>query len=68
MDGVEHEHLQFFISISKGGKVVSGQEPAKLPGTENYLYPSIFTVLDAGDYVMAISFIAHEAEILRLPC
>ena len=48
--------------------MISGQEPAHLPGTESYLYPSIFTVLEPGEYSMKIEFISHEAEILRLPC
>jgi hypothetical protein len=54
----------------KGKQVISGQEPALLTGgtIESYLYPSIFTVLEPGEYSMKISFVSHEAEILRLPC
>lgn len=62
IDGVAHEHLEFFIKILKGKKVIVGQEtPVLLPGTENYLYPSVFTVLEPGEYTMKIIFLSTEA-------
>ena len=30
--------------------------------------PSIFTVLEAGEYTLKIYFVARESEILRQPC
>lgn len=68
IDGVEHEDLQFFIKIYKGKQVVAGQEPAHLPGTDTMLVPSIFTVLEPGDYKLKIEFVAKESQILREPC
>ena len=68
IDGTEHEELQFFITILKGKHVVAGQDGALIQDTESMLIPSIFTVLEAGDYVMKIEFVAREAEILRQPC
>lgn len=68
MDGVEHEDLSFFFKIYKGKQVVAGQEGHLLVGTEAVLVPSIFTVLEPGEYKLQISFIAREAEILRQPC
>ena len=61
IDGVEHEDLQFFTKILKGKQVVAGQEPATLPGTQTMLVPSIFTVLEPGDYTLKIEFIAHQS-------
>ena len=69
LDGIEHESLQFFIKITQDGKTVAGQmKPAQLPNTDVYLVPSIFAVLDKGDYTIKIEFVAREAEILRQPC
>ena len=50
IDGVEHEQLMFFLKIYKGKNVVAGQDESLLDGTETVLLPSIFTVLEAGDY------------------
>lgn len=50
MDGVEHEDLSFFFKIYKGKQVVAGQEGHLLVGTEAVLIPSIFTVLEPGEY------------------
>ena len=68
IDGTEHDELQFFITILKGKHVVAGQDGALIQDTESMLIPSIFTVLEAGDYVIHIGFLAREAEILRQPC
>ena len=68
IDGTEHDELQFFITILKGKHVVAGQDGALIQDTESMLIPSIFTVLEAGDYVLHIGFLAREAEILRQPC
>lgn len=69
VDGVQHEHLTFYIKIFKEkGEVVAEQKTAELVGTGVHLTPSIFVVLPAGDYRMKIEFVAKEAEILRQPC
>lgn len=68
IDGVEHEQLIYFLKILKGTNVVAGQDDSRLEGTEAVLIPSIFTVLEPGDYTFKIEFIAREAEILKQPC
>ena len=47
---------------------MAGQDASLLDETETVLLPSIFTVLEAGDYTLKVEFIAREAEILNLPC
>jgi len=32
------------------------------------MIPSIFVVLDAGEYVLKVTFMARESELLRMPC
>lgn len=58
----------YFLKILKGTNVVAGQEDSRLEGTEAVLIPSIFTVLEPGDYTFKIEFVAREAEILKQPC
>ena len=47
---------------------MAGQNIAQLDGTETMLFPSIFTVLEPGEYSFKVEFIAREAEILRQAC
>ena len=68
IDGVEHDQLSFFIKILKGKEVIASQEEAKLESTKLNLVPAIFAVLEPGDYIMKMEFVAREAEILREPC
>ena len=68
IDGVEHAQLSFFIKILRGDEVVASQEGAILTSNNVRLIPAIFAVLEPGDYVMKIEFVAREAEILTEPC
>jgi len=68
IEGLEHEQLRFFIKIYKGQNVVAGQESALLGGTETMFVPSIFVVLEAGEYNVRFEFVAREATILSQPC
>ena len=68
IDGVEHEQLMFFLKIYKGKSLVAGQDESLLEGTEAVLIPSIFTVLEPGEYNLRVEFVAREMEILKQPC
>ena len=60
--------LEFFVKIFKDGKEIAGQDHDDLPGTDTVLVPSIFVVLQPGEYIMKIEFISSQFEVLRQPC
>jgi hypothetical protein len=68
VDGMNHEQLSVYFKILKDNKVIATQEGKELQNTDLILHPSIFVVLEPGNYVLKIEFVARESELLRAPC